>query len=88
MNDWRSAPRRGKARFMKHLDEIKQRLRDGYTNREIYHDLTNKGLDLSEAQFNRYIRRFYGEGASQGENVVAEDKRHSGSKTTDSAPYG
>ncbi|EBN8528517.1 hypothetical protein D1X48_06755 [Salmonella enterica] len=65
MNDWRSAPRRGKARFMKHLDEIKQRLRDGYTNREIYHDLTNKGLALSEAQFNRYIRRFLADPAAR-----------------------
>ncbi|EDP8660482.1 hypothetical protein PD335_002144 [Salmonella enterica] len=50
---------------MKHLDEIKQRLRDGYTNREIYHDLTNKGLDLSEAQFNRYIRRFLADPAAR-----------------------
>ncbi|EAO1990094.1 hypothetical protein E0G79_09670 [Salmonella enterica] len=88
MSDRRLKLRTGKSQFVKFDLLIRQRRREGYTNRQIYFDLVDKGLQISETQFNRYIRRFYGEGTSQGENVVAEDKRHSGSKTTDSAPYG
>ncbi|EOA4180693.1 hypothetical protein ACJJZH_003367, partial [Salmonella enterica subsp. enterica serovar Cerro] len=63
MSDRRLKLRTGKSQFVKFAPQIRQRRREGYTNRQIYFDLVDEGLQISETQFNRYIRRFYGEGA-------------------------
>ncbi|EJF4402043.1 hypothetical protein MKH11_004520, partial [Salmonella enterica subsp. enterica serovar Cerro] len=56
MDDWRSKPRTGRAKITEHSNEIRILLAEGKTNRQIYNLLTNKGLDISESQFNRHIK--------------------------------
>ncbi|EMT5616315.1 hypothetical protein WMR20_004190 [Salmonella enterica] len=59
MDDWRSKPRTGRAKITEHSNEIIILLAEGKTNRQIYNLLTNKGLDISESQFNRYIKKIF-----------------------------
>lgn len=59
MDDWRSKPRTGRAKITEHSTEIRILLAEGKTNRQIYNLLTNKGLDISESQFNRHIKKYF-----------------------------
>lgn len=59
MDDWRSKPRTGKAQFIKHLDTIQQRLNAGETQNAIRQVLMqDAGLQISAAQFSRYLKSF------------------------------
>lgn len=57
MEDWRTKPRVGRQAFMSHLDEITERLGKGETQKNIYGNLVDRGLELSYQQFNSYVRR-------------------------------
>lgn len=59
MADWRSKPRTGKAQFIKHLAAIQTRLDAGETQNSIRQLLAQEhGLDISAAQFSRYLKAF------------------------------
>lgn len=59
MSDWRSAPRNGKAQFLKHLPVIQARINAGETQTSIRQDLEREtDLRISKAQFSRYLKAF------------------------------
>ncbi|WGO82247.1 hypothetical protein [Arsenophonus apicola] len=59
MKDWRSKSRIGRAVFIKYLNEIREKLHEGETNRQIYFYLVKTyQFSLSESQFNRYIQKY------------------------------
>ncbi|PLY35814.1 hypothetical protein F164LOC_18125 [Pectobacterium carotovorum] len=57
MEDWRTKPRVGRQAFMRHVDQISERLRNGETQKCIYDSLVENGFELSYKQFNSYVRR-------------------------------
>ncbi|HDL7537476.1 TPA: hypothetical protein PXN94_004205 [Yersinia enterocolitica] len=59
MSDWRSKPRNGKHEFMQSAIEIESRLKMGETQKQIYDDLKEKGMELSYSQFNRYVKNLF-----------------------------
>lgn len=70
MSDWRSKPRTGKAHFLKHLPVIQARIKAGETQNAIRQDLEQEaGLNISKAQFSRYLKAF-----NQVENSQAGSK--------------
>lgn len=60
MSDWRTKPRVGRSEFLKYMSEIQSKIEQGDTNKQIYEYLTTTyDLNLSLAQFNRYVRKYF-----------------------------
>lgn len=60
MSDWRTKPRVGRSEFLKYMSEIQSKIEQGDTNKQIYEFLTTTyDLNLSLAQFNRYVRKYF-----------------------------
>lgn len=58
MTDWRTNPRTGKSQFFPLIDEIRNRLSRGETNKQIHDDLTTRDrIKIGYDQFARYIRK-------------------------------
>ncbi|WGL99921.1 hypothetical protein QE177_15510 (plasmid) [Arsenophonus sp. aPb] len=75
MNDWRSKSRIGRSVFIKHLNEIREKLNQGYTNRQIYFYLVETyQFALSESQFNRYIKKYCADLLEKMRSVPAPKK--------------
>lgn len=60
MNDWRTRPRTGRSQFIPLMNEIKNRLDQGETNKQIHDDLTAQDrIEIGYDQFARYIRKHF-----------------------------
>ena len=58
MTDWRTRPRTGRSQFIPLMNEIKIRLDQGETNKQIHDDLTAQDrIEIGYDQFARYIRK-------------------------------
>lgn len=79
MSDWRSKPRTGKAQFLKHLVLIRARIEAGETQNAIRNDLCqDAGLQISAAQFSRYLKAFSQEVGTHATAVPSSIESESG----------
>ncbi|MEW5126248.1 hypothetical protein AB1Y57_28220 [Citrobacter freundii] len=56
MSDWRKQPRQGRSQFLPLLDEIKNRLVLGETQKMIFESYPD--LEMSYPQFTRYVKKY------------------------------
>lgn len=56
MSDWRKQPRQGRSQFLPLLDEIKNRLALGETQKMIFESYPD--LEMSYPQFTRYVKKY------------------------------
>lgn len=56
MSDWRANPRQGRSKFLPLIDEIKERLKNGETQKMIYESYPTLGMGYP--QFTRYVKKY------------------------------
>jgi len=56
MSDWRKQPRQGRSQFLPLLDDIKNRLALGETQKMIFESYPD--LEMSYPQFTRYVKKY------------------------------
>ncbi|MGK7247443.1 hypothetical protein ACSPAH_23370 [Buttiauxella agrestis] len=56
MSDWRKQPRQGRSQFLPLLDDIKNRLTRGETQKMIFESYPD--LEMSYPQFTRYVKKY------------------------------